>query len=313
MWGLPRTGLVLTLLAAASLGACSEGSTTASSDAGASSATQRSAQAPGGAGTQHAGKPRMQRARPHPRTPRAPGSRHPAGLPVSSASATIVQPQPPPGSCHARGSGSSTRPDPACTPGALNPAVTQATIRSTICVSGYTSRIRPPESITAEEKRASMAAYGDSRPPDSYEYDHLVALELGGAANDPRNLWPEPGGSPNPKDAVENELHRMVCDGEMRLAAAQRIIATGWVAWATQHGGGGAPPTPPRSAPTPTSTAAAPPSGGGPNKPISEINCSDFPTHTAAQQWFVKHGGSPSNDVAGLDHDHDGLACESLP
>ena len=40
-------------------------------------------------------------------------------------------PQPPPGSCHARGSGCSS-PDPRCTPGAISPAVTQADITSTI-------------------------------------------------------------------------------------------------------------------------------------------------------------------------------------
>ena len=63
-----------------------------------------------------------------------------------------------------------------------------------------------------------MAAYGDGGSPGDYEYDHLVSLELGGAVNDPRNLWPEPEGSPNPKDSVESALHRMVCDGEMSLA-----------------------------------------------------------------------------------------------
>ena len=54
--------------------------------------------------------------------------------------------------------------------------------------------------------------------------------------NDPRNLWPEPGGSPNPKDSVENTLHAMVCDGQIRLAQAQHIIATRWVRWDRAHG-----------------------------------------------------------------------------
>jgi hypothetical protein len=40
------------------------------------------------------------------------------------------------------------------------------------------------------------------------EYDHLVPLELGGAPDDPRNLWFEPGPTPNPKDAVENKMKR---------------------------------------------------------------------------------------------------------
>ena len=156
---------------------------------------------------------------------------HPSGLPLSNASSTVVQPQPDPGACHATGSGKFSEPDPSCTPGALNPAVTQATIDQTICMSGYSESVRPPERITNKEKLASMAAYGDSGSPSDYEYDHLVSLELGGAANDPRNLWPEPGNSPNPKDSIENSLHRLVCSGEMPLAQAQKIIATRWIAY----------------------------------------------------------------------------------
>jgi hypothetical protein len=133
-------------------------------------------------------------------------------------------------SCHARGSGLFSLPDPRCTPGALDPAVTQANVAATICRAGYTRTMRPPESVTEPEKRASLASYGDSGPLQSYEYDHLVPLELGGARNDPRNLWPEPGASPNPKDALEHQLHSLVCAGKLRLATAQQQIATDWVA-----------------------------------------------------------------------------------
>jgi hypothetical protein len=108
--------------------------------------------------------------------------------------------------------------------------VTQANVDSTICSHGYTKSVRPPESVTEHEKEASLAAYGDSGPLHDYEYDHLVPLELGGAANDPRNLWPEPGTAPNPKDGLENRLRSMVCAGELSLAAAQREIAVDWVA-----------------------------------------------------------------------------------
>ncbi len=151
------------------------------------------------------------------------------GLPVSRARSSVVQPQPPPGSCHARGSGPYSLPDPHCTPGAISPAVTRANIQSTICSYGYTETVRPPESVSEPEKAASLAAYGDSGPLHDYEYDHLVPLELGGAPNDPRNLWPQPGASPNPKDAVEDELRQRVCDGQMTLAQAQRAMATNWV------------------------------------------------------------------------------------
>lgn len=154
----------------------------------------------------------------------------PSGLPSSTLSSHVIQRQPAPGSCHARGAGLLALPDPRCTPGATDPAVTQADIDRTICGAGYSESVRPPESITEREKRASLAAYGDHKPLASYEYDHLVSLELGGAPNDPRNLWPQPGASPNRKDALENRLHTRVCRHEMTLAAAQSAIARNWVA-----------------------------------------------------------------------------------
>jgi len=153
----------------------------------------------------------------------------------STASNRVVQPQPAPGSCHALGTGLYSLPDPRCTPGALNRAVTQADIGRTICRAGWTTTVRPRESITEAEKRASILAYGDTRPIWDYEYDHFVPLELGGATNAPANLWPEPGASPNPKDKVENELNRAVCDRRLSLATAQKEIVTNWVKLA-RHG-----------------------------------------------------------------------------
>jgi len=148
----------------------------------------------------------------------------------SGGGANAIQPQPPPGSCHARGSGLFSLPDPRCTPGAIDPAVGQANIASTICRAGYTRTVRPPEWVTEPEKRQSLASYGNEGPLHDYEYDHLVPLELGGAENDPRNLWPEPGASPNPKDELESQLHWLVCAGKLSLATAQREIANDWVA-----------------------------------------------------------------------------------
>jgi hypothetical protein len=153
----------------------------------------------------------------------------PNRLIVSTASPEVVQRQLPPGSCRTIGHGLYARPDPRCTPGAINPAVTPTTIDRTICAHDWTERVRPPEWVTEAEKRASLAAYGDRGPLHDYEYDHLVPLELGGAVNDPRNLWPEPGASPNPKDAVEDRLRAKVCDGRLALRTAQAQIARDWV------------------------------------------------------------------------------------
>lgn len=129
------------------------------------------------------------------------------------------------GACHARG----MLPDPTCTPGAVNPAVTQANIKRTICKSGWTATVRPPASYTNKLKAQQIAAYGYAdADPHSYEEDHLISLELGGAPADPKNLWPEHPQAPNPKDKVENRLHRQVCAGTLSLAEAQREIATDW-------------------------------------------------------------------------------------
>ena len=129
------------------------------------------------------------------------------------------------GPCLARDDG--RLPDPRCTPGVIDPAVTQADIQSTICVFGYTSTVRPPEGQTEAFKSGqAYPAYGLAAGTPG-ELDHLVPLELGGA-NDAANLWPEAGPVPNPKDSVEDTLHRAVCDGPVGLARAQRAIARDW-------------------------------------------------------------------------------------
>jgi hypothetical protein len=140
------------------------------------------------------------------------------------------------GSCHAREAAPYVLPDPACTPGATNPEVLQASIGSTICRRGWTRTVRPPESYTEELKRQQMRDYSWTGPLNGWEEDHLVPLEVGGAPSDPRNLWPEPGASPNPKDRVESAANRAVCEGRMPLADAQRAIAADWVAFGRQLG-----------------------------------------------------------------------------
>jgi len=129
------------------------------------------------------------------------------------------------GPCRARDDG--RLPDRRCTPGAIDPAVTQADIQSTICVTGYADTVRPPETQTEAFKFGqAYPAYGLPSGTPS-ELDHLVPLELGGA-NDAANLWPEAGPVPNPKDAVEGALRAAVCDGQVSLARAQHAIAQDW-------------------------------------------------------------------------------------
>lgn len=158
------------------------------------------------------------------------GSRAGASAARAGASAARAGASAAGGACHARGHGLFSLPDGRCTPGAVNPGVTQRDIGRTICRAGWTESVRPPESVTERQKRAAMRAYGDRRPMRFYEYDHLIPLELGGAPDATRNLWPEPGGSPNPKDALENHLRALVCDRRLSLAAARRAVAEDWVA-----------------------------------------------------------------------------------
>jgi hypothetical protein len=133
-------------------------------------------------------------------------------------------------------------PDSGCTPGAIDPRVTQANIASTICVEGYSERVRPPESVTEPIKYRQMAAYGltGDRLRD-YELDHLVALEIGGSPASVANLWPERHAGADgsyAKDRVENAAHRAVCDGSILLSAAQRSMARAWKALGARLGVG---------------------------------------------------------------------------
>ncbi|WP_316771849.1 hypothetical protein [Streptomyces sasae] len=148
-----------------------------------------------------------------------------------------VQQQPAAGSCRYRYEKGEPLEDPACTPGAISPAVTQANIASTICrKGGYTSGVRPSAYVTGKEKRLNAASYGDTGSLSDDEYDHLISLQLGGDPNDPRNLWVEPAdpghkkgsGVNNAKDPVETKLHTAVCSGKVTLAAAQQAIVTDW-------------------------------------------------------------------------------------
>ena len=112
--------------------------------------------------------------------------------------------------------------DPVRTPGVLNPDVTQANIRSTVCRQGWTETIRPPTSYTNALKAKQMRQYGETGSLSGYQEDHLISLELGGNPTDPRNLWPEPYPREADVDRIENELNGQVCSGQLTLAQAQQ-------------------------------------------------------------------------------------------
>jgi len=172
-----------------------------------------------------------------------PGVATPSGSSSGSGPAVVVSPGPTAAPTPARAAAATGRltgePDPNLTPGAFNPAVTQATIRQTICVSGWTATIRPPSAYTTALKRRQIVEYGYVQTATAlYEEDHLISLELGGAPRDPRNLWPErwtlamADGTQvgaRVKDLLENKLRRAVCAGTMTLAEARREVGIHWV------------------------------------------------------------------------------------
>jgi hypothetical protein len=92
---------------------------------------------------------RRVRHHPPPAGPATASSAQPGPLVASTSTSTIY-----PAHCQARDN--NEEPDPTCTPGALNPAVTQATIGSTICKSGWTATIprRRPTPARSKPRRS---------------------------------------------------------------------------------------------------------------------------------------------------------------
>lgn len=176
----------------------------------------------------------------------------------------------PPQRCHAHHG----LPDRTCTPGALNLSVTQASLSSTICKSGWTATVRPPSSYTGPLKTRQITQYGyTDTSPAGYEEDHLVPLELGGNPTSPANLWPEPEAGTygfHAKDKVENAARAAVCDGRRTLAAMQHAMEVNWEALGRRLAASTSPPartSPP--VPTRTRIAAPPPPASASCHPTS--------------------------------------------
>ena len=112
----------------------------------------------------------------------------------------------------------------------LTPGVVLTMNRDQICRSA-----RPKNRIVpASLQRRVFEEYGIAgAEPRSYEVDYLITPALGGA-DDIRNLWPQSYSSAvwnaSVKDALEDRLHDLVCEGQLDLATAQRDISSDWIA-----------------------------------------------------------------------------------
>ena len=122
-------------------------------------------------------------------------------------------------------------------PGTLpNPALTPGAVRTAdpgdVCGDRSTRQYR--HWSRARDDRI-LAEYGlPPGPHTSYEVDHLITLDLGGADDD-ANLWTEPRRSIEPlwnaerKDRLEWHMADLVCSGQLDLQVAQEAIRKDWI------------------------------------------------------------------------------------
>jgi len=112
----------------------------------------------------------------------------------------------------------------------LTPGAAILSTRQAVCAQANTNNKAVPVAL----QRKVFQEYGISgAEPQAYEVDYLVTPALGGA-DDIRNLWPHSHSATvwnaEVKDALENRLREMVCDGSLDLAQAQQEIAENWIA-----------------------------------------------------------------------------------
>jgi hypothetical protein len=117
-------------------------------------------------------------------------------------------------------------PDPRLTPGDVLDVTPQD-----FCTPGYSKKVRH---VPSSVKKKVYLSYGIThRLRGEYEVDHLISLQLGGS-NSVKNLWPQSyftsTWNARVKDALENELHREICNGTLDYKVAQREIAANWIA-----------------------------------------------------------------------------------
>lgn len=174
-------------------------------------------------------------------TPTAPPTSSPTAPPASPLLVTTSPPDTPANPSISQALGYQTKtsgcvsafglPDPACSPGAVEPNATT----DQICAPGYSSGVGDVPDALGNQV---YAEYGiASYSPGQYEIDHIIPLDLGGS-NDISNLFPE-AADPRPgfheKDLVENWLHDQVCSGAILLPDAQFAIARNWLQFCGQR------------------------------------------------------------------------------
>jgi hypothetical protein len=112
----------------------------------------------------------------------------------------------------------------------LTPGATLLVSRPAVCAQENIKNKAVPVAL----QRKVFEQYGISgADPRAYEVDYLVTPALGGA-DDIHNLWPHSYShtvwNARVKDALEDRLRELVCDGSIDLSEAQSEIAANWIA-----------------------------------------------------------------------------------
>jgi hypothetical protein len=116
-------------------------------------------------------------------------------------------------------------PDAHMTPGAVRLISTQQ-----VCVAELEDegRLVPPNLAMRVFQQYRIS----SPKPGTWEVDYLISPALGGTTA-LQNLWPVPYTegvwTSRVKDALEDHLRTLVCDGQISLATAQNELVTNWI------------------------------------------------------------------------------------
>jgi hypothetical protein len=96
-----------------------------------------------------------------------------------------------------------------------------------VCAADFASSVKPVKDHDAAD---ALSNYG-LQPSSGRELVQLIPSSLGGT-NDKENLWPLPNSrefGPTQKKALDDRLHKMVCDGSLDLKTAQQSLKKNWM------------------------------------------------------------------------------------
>jgi hypothetical protein len=108
----------------------------------------------------------------------------------------------------------------------VTPGKAQKVTKEEVCSGDFASLVKP---ATEGDSLDVYDAYA-IRPYSGRELVQLIPSSLGGT-NDKQNLWPLANSrefGPTQKKALDERLHKMVCDGAIELKAAQEALKKNW-------------------------------------------------------------------------------------